>query len=107
MMKGGASISVTPGLSGVRLVRYKVKVTLIAAGSESRVRVRVGSDEKTFRVRDAINGTAIELTLNGDEKLGFSSLSECPQVVSYNPQSNDQRNLCFGLKNLEITPLRR
>ena len=107
VMKGGASISVTPGLSGVRLVRYKVKVTLIAAGSESRVRVRVGSDEKTFRVRDAINGTAIELTLNGDEKLEFSSMSECPQVVSYNPQSNDQRNLCFGLKNLEITPLRR
>ena len=107
VLNGGASIGVTPDLDGARITRYRVKVTLIPAGNESVVRVRVGSDEKTFRVSDPINGTNIELTLNSDQELEFASLRKCPQVVSYNPQSNDERNLCFGLKNLEIFPLRR
>ena len=107
VLKGGMSIGVTPDLGGARLTKYRVKVTLIPAGNESVVRVRAGSDEKTFRVSDPINGTNIELTLYSNQKLEFASLLNCPQVVSYNPQSNDERNLCFGLKNLEIIPLRR
>jgi len=107
VLKGGASIGVIPDLGGARITRYQVKVTLIPAGNESVVRVRVGSDEKTFRVSDPINGTDIELILNSDEKMEFVSPLKCPQVVSYNPQSKDERNLCFGLKDLEILPLRR
>jgi hypothetical protein len=105
VMKDGAFISVEPGFTKVLPIRYRVKATLFPAGFESKVQVRTGSIERDYTVRDPINGTHIELTLNSDETLKLSPLSKCPQVLTYNPDSNDQRSLCFGVKNLEISPL--
>jgi hypothetical protein len=106
VLKDGALISVKPGFTEARPTKYRVKATLIPAGFESKVLVSTGPIENDYTIRDPINGTDIELVLNSDEILKLSSLSECLQVLTWNTGSSDPRRLCFGIKNLEIVPLR-